>query len=113
MKENDCVIFFGGLILLQYIVKILKSIFKQNRPIQSKTYGMPSTKSATLSYISTFFMIHYKVNNKDKLNLIIYTIIGILYKLYYKEHSIDQILCGILVGIIYAHIVEFYIKIIQ
>lgn len=111
MKENDCVIFFGGLILLQYIVKILKSIFKQDRPIKSKTYGMPSTKSATLSYISTFFMMHHNVNNKDKLKLIILTIIGILYKLYYKEHSINQILCGILVGIIHAYIIRLYIKI--
>uniref|UniRef100_A0A6C0CYE2 Phosphatidic acid phosphatase type 2/haloperoxidase domain-containing protein n=1 Tax=viral metagenome TaxID=1070528 RepID=A0A6C0CYE2_9ZZZZ len=109
MNKNDCVIFFGGLILLQYIVKILKSVLKEKRPIESNTYGMPSTKSATLSYISTFFIIHYKLNNKDILKLIIITAIGILYKLCYKEHTINQILCGIIIGILYAHIINIYI----
>ena len=48
MKDKNIIIFYGGLILLQYIVKFLKKIIKQDRPIKQKTYGMPSTKSATL-----------------------------------------------------------------
>ena len=111
MDDNTCVIFFGGLIFLQYIVKILKSCFKQSRPIESNTYGMPSTKSATLSYISTFLIIN---NNNIKLEtqikLVIFTMIGFLYKLYYHEHSTNQIICGTVIGIIYAYLIKLYIN---
>ena len=110
MNDKKCIIFFSGLILLQYIVKILKKYIKQSRPMKSNTNGMPSTKSATISYISTFLILHYNLNNETKLKLIILTIIGFLYKLYYKEHTKMQILCGIIIGIIYAYLVELYIK---
>ena len=56
MNDNKCVIFFGGLIFLQYLVKMLKNILKIDRPRKSNTYGLPSTKSATLSYILIFLI---------------------------------------------------------
>ena len=107
MKEKEIVIFYIGIITLQYIVKLLKNIIKQNRPIQSNTYGMPSTKSATLFFILSYLFINNKITTKNKILLIILSIIGISYKLYYKEHSLIQIIIGALIGIIYAYILSY------
>jgi acid phosphatase family membrane protein YuiD len=108
MNDHKCVIFFGGLIFLQYLVKILKNILKIDRPIKSNTYGMPSTKSATLSYILIFLILQNKTMKFTiKIKLIFLTFIGLLYKLYYNEHSVIQILSGLIIGIIYGYIVYY------
>lgn len=110
MKDKNVLIFYGGLILLQYIVKFLKKIIKQDRPIKKNTYGMPSTKSATLFYIMTYLMITNNLQKKTKIILIILSIIGILYKLLYKEHSYEQIAVGGLIGIVYAYFIKWFIN---
>ena len=40
---------FLGLIFLQILVKFLKKLFKESRPIKSNTYGLPSTKICNVS----------------------------------------------------------------
>lgn len=107
MKDKNIIIFYGGLILLQYIVKFLKKTIKQDRPIKKKTYGMPSTKSATLFYIMTYLMIMNNLQQKTRVILFIFCIIGILYKLVYKEHSYGQIVIGGFIGIIYGYFVKY------
>ena len=54
MNDKTALIFYIGIISLQYIVKFLKNIIKEDRPIKKNTYGMPSTKSATLFFIIGF-----------------------------------------------------------
>ena len=107
MKDKNIIIFYGGLILLQYLVKFLKKIIKEDRPIKSKTYGMPSTKSATLFYIMTYLMIMNNIEKRTKIILFILAIVGILYKLMYKEHSYEQVIIGAIIGIFYAYIVKY------
>ena len=107
MKDKNIIIFYGGLILLQYLVKFLKKIIKEDRPIKSKTYGMPSTKSATLFYIMTYLMIMNNIEKRTKITLFILAIVGILYKLMYKEHSYEQVIIGAIIGIFYAYIVKY------
>jgi len=107
MKDKNIIIFYGGLILLQYLVKFLKKIIKEDRPIKSKTYGMPSTKSATLFYIMTYLMIMNNIEKRTKIILFILAIVGILYKLMYKEHSYEQVIVGAIIGIFYAYIVKY------
>ena len=110
MKDVDIIIFYGGLILLQYIVKILKKMIKQERPIKKNTYGMPSTKSATLFYIMTYLMIMNHIKSRTKIILFMLAISGILYKLIYKEHSYGQIIIGAIIGYFYAYIVKYITK---
>ena len=107
MKDKNIIIFYGGLILLQYLVKFLKKIIKEDRPIKSKTYGMPSTKSATLFYIMTYLMIMNNIEKRTKIILFMLAIVGILYKLMYKEHSYEQVIIGAIIGIFYAYIVKY------
>lgn len=104
MKDKDSLIFFGGLISLQYIVKFLKNIIKEDRPIKSKTYGMPSTKSATLFYILGYLIIQNNFKKNTIYLLILFTLLGLLYKLYYKEHTLKQVVIGSIIGLLYAYI---------
>jgi len=110
MKDKNIIIFYGGLILLQYIVKFLKKTLKQKRPIEKNTYGMPSTKSATLFYIMTYLIVMNNLDKKTKIILFILAVTGILYKLLYKEHSIEQIGVGAIIGIFYAYFVKYIIN---
>jgi acid phosphatase family membrane protein YuiD len=110
MKDKNIIIFYGGLILLQYMVKFLKKIIKQERPVKSNTYGMPSTKSATLFYIMTYLIIMNNLKTNMIMILIVLAIIGILYKIIYKEHSYKQITVGGIIGVIYAYFIKWLIN---
>ena len=68
---------------------------------------MPSTKSATLFYIMTYLMIMNNIEKRTKIILFMLAIVGILYKLMYKEHSYEQVIIGAIIGIFYAYIVKY------
>jgi acid phosphatase family membrane protein YuiD len=105
MNDKTALIFYIGIISLQYIVKFLKNIIKEDRPIKKNTYGMPSTKSATLFFIIGFLILKYKYENYTILKLFFLAFVGVLYKLYFKEHSIKQIIAGGLLGLLYSYII--------
>ena len=71
---------------------------------------MPSTKSATLFYIMTYLIVMNNLDKKTKIILFILAVTGILYKLLYKEHSIEQIGVGAVIGIFYAYFVKYIIN---
>lgn len=104
MNDNYILIFFIGLIVLQLLTKIIKSMIKEERPVKSKTYGMPSTKAATLSFIVCYFILTNKLKNKTIIILLIGLLIGVYSKYYMKEHTISQLVAGILLGVIYSYI---------
>ena len=99
--------FYGGIISLQYVAKILKKIIKQGRPIPTHTYGMPSTKSATVFYIAMYLILTNPLLVRTQVVILMLAIIGILYKLYYKEHSLAQIGGGAILGICYAFLIRY------
>ena len=105
MNDKTALIFYIGIISLQYIVKFLKNIIKEDRPIKKNTYGMPSTKSATLFFIIGFLVLNYNFKTDTIFKLLSLAIIGVLYKLYFKEHSIKQIIVGGLLGLLYSYII--------
>lgn len=105
MNDKTALIFYLGIISLQYIVKILKSIIKEDRPIKKRTYGMPSTKSATLFFIVGFLVLNYNLKDDTILKLFFLGFLGVLYKLYYKEHSYKQIIAGGILGLFYSYII--------
>lgn len=107
MKDKNALIFFGGLVSLQYIIKFLKNIIKEDRPIKSKTFGMPSTKSATLFYTLGYLIGTNNFKKNTIYLLILLSLIGLLYKLYYKEHSLKQIFIGSIIGISYSYLIIF------
>jgi len=106
MEDIVAIKLLGGITFTFFIVKILKKIIKQNRPIKSKTYGMPSSRSSLVAFIITFLLLNYNYKNKTKYLLSFFGLISIYMKYYLKEHSFKQLLVGIILGIILGYIVN-------
>lgn len=95
---------FLGLIFLQILVKFLKKLFKESRPIKSNTYGLPSTKAATLVFIATYLVLTNKLRDSTVVILLTTLLIPIFMKYYSKEHSLKQLVIGGLVGLLFGYL---------
>ena len=96
---------FLGLIFLQILVKFLKKLFKESRPIKSNTYGLPSTKAATLVFIATYLILTNKLKDSTVILLLVALLLPLFMKYYSKEHSIKQLIMGGLAGLVVAYII--------
>jgi acid phosphatase family membrane protein YuiD len=97
---------FLGLIFLQILVKFLKKLFKESRPIKSNTYGLPSTKAATLVFIATYLILTNKLTDSTVVILVLALLVPIYMKYYSKEHSLKQLVVGSIIGLSVAYIVK-------
>jgi len=107
MKENQIILLLGGILFSQIISKILKKIIKQSRPIKTKTYGMPSSRATILSFIVFYLILTNKLSNKSNFIIILIGLISLFMKYYLKEHSLSQLIFGIILGSIIAYIFYF------
>ena len=107
MKENQIILLLGGILFSQIISKILKKFIKQSRPIKTKTYGMPSSRATILSFIVFYLILTNKLSNKSNFIIILIGLISLLMKYYLKEHSLSQLIFGIILGSIIAYIFYF------
>ena len=97
---------FLGLIFLQILVKFLKKLFKESRPIKSNTYGLPSTKAATLVFIATYLILTNKLKDSTVVILLTTLLLPLFMKYYSKEHSLKQLVVGSIIGLSVAYIVK-------
>ena len=100
---------FLGLIFLQIFVKFLKKLFKESRPIKSNTYGLPSTKAATLVFIATYLILTNKLRDSTIVIIVIALLLPLFMKYYSKEHSLKQLFIGGLVGLLFGYFVFKFI----
>lgn len=100
---------FLGLIFLQILVKFLKKLFKESRPIKSKTYGLPSTKAATLVFIATYLILTNKLRDSTLVIIVIALLLPLFIKYYSKEHSLKQLFVGGLIGLLFGYILVKFI----
>ena len=56
MNEKEIIIFFSSILFINIFVKILKRVLKKKRPIPTKTYGMPSSKSSVMTFILVYLL---------------------------------------------------------
>lgn len=105
-NDRSILIFFVGLISLQLIVKLLKRHIEEDRPVPTKTHGMPSTRSAVIFYIITYLILSHKLKDTTKLILVMGGVITSYVKYYADEHTIKQLLIGGLIGIMYAYLIS-------
>tara|TARA_B110000305_G_scaffold195775_1_gene220491 strand:- start:153 stop:485 length:333 start_codon:yes stop_codon:yes gene_type:complete len=96
---------FLGLIFLQILVKFLKKLFKESRPIKTNTYGLPSTKAATLVFIATYLILTNKLRDSTVVIIVTALLLPLFMKYYSKEHSLKQLVAGGLVGLSVAYII--------
>ncbi len=102
MNNKQCIIFFLSIFFINIFVKIIKKIIKQQRPIPSNTYGMPSSKSSVMTFILVYLTCINNFERKTIFFIVIISIITILIKYFYQEHSLTQLFAGILLGFIIA-----------
>ena len=92
---------------------ILKKVIKQPRPdgTELEDEGMPSNHAQFLGYFVTFYICELVFRSKrlDIFYRFVYSCAGICHmilvaysRVYLNYHTFDQVLCGCLVGIIYA-----------
>ena len=105
-SDRDVLKFFGGLISLQFIIKICKQLIKEDRPIKSNTYGMPSSRSAFMFFIVSYLILTNKLKNTTIFILLGGALISIYAKFYMEEHSIKQLFFGVSIGVGYAYLIS-------
>ena len=104
MKDYQVIILIFGIFLSQILAKTLKKIIKQSRPIKSKTYGMPSSRSTVVSFIVFYLILTNKFKLSTKFIIIILGILSLSMKYIIKEHSIYQLIVGVLLGTTIAYL---------
>ena len=104
MKEFDIQKFAIGLGLIFLMVKILKRYLKIHRPIMLKnsTFGMPSTRAATIFFIVVFLILSNNVSIVTILLLLAVALVACGIKYVMKEHSFNQLFIGAILGIVVA-----------
>ena len=104
MKDYQVIILISGILFSQILAKTLKKIIKQSRPIKSKTYGMPSSRSTIVSFIVFYLIFINKFKLSTKFIIIILGLLSLSIKYMIKEHSIYQLIVGGLLGTTIAYL---------
>jgi len=104
MKDYQVIILISGILFSQILAKTLKKIIKQSRPIKSKTYGMPSSRSTIISFIVFYLIFINKFKLSTKFIIIIIGLISLSMKYIIKEHSIYQLIVGGILGTTIAYL---------
>ncbi len=111
----------GGLITTGGAVYVLKNIFQVPRPIDAYIletgYAMPSGH-ASFSFFLATFLIYYIIKQPDNrftefLSCIIIGAIAVIItasRVFLHVHTITQVLCGALLGILIAYIAILYTR---
>tara|TARA_Y100000389_G_scaffold53241_1_gene49106 strand:- start:3280 stop:3609 length:330 start_codon:yes stop_codon:yes gene_type:complete len=106
MDDKIVIKLFIGILISYILVKYLKSIIKENRPIVGKSYGMPSSRSTVMAFILFFLLMNYDFKPNTKIILVILTLLTLSIKYYLKQHSLKQLVVGFILGIIISYIVN-------
>jgi len=104
MKDSDIQKFAIGLGAMFLLVKISKNYFKMPRPIMWKdsTFGMPSTRATTIFFIVVFLILCNKISTTTILMLVTMALIACSIKYIMKEHSLNQLFVGAILGTVVA-----------
>ena len=105
MRDKEISIFFIGAVLVRIIGKWLKRVIRQPRPVPSNSYGMPSGRGVIVGYTATyFFLLFPNMNMTTKYVILITSFFACWMKYYLREHSIKQLVAGLVTGIILGYI---------
>ena len=105
-SDKEVLKFFGGLVSLQFIVKIVKQLIKEDRPIKTNTYGMPSTRAAFMCFIVSYLILTNKLKRETIGLLVCGLLISLYAKFHMEEHSMRQIVVGACIGVGYAYLIS-------
>lgn len=99
MNDLEISIFFIGALIVRVLGKWLKRVIKQERPIPSNSYGMPSGRGVIVGYTLVYFMLIYpNMKNTTLLTIIISSLFACYMKYHLREHSVEQLIAGFITG---------------
>ena len=107
MNNNQIIVFFSSILFLNILVKLLKNLIKESRPISTKTFGMPSSKSTIITFMLIYLISIHNYTNQTLIIIFVLSILIIYIKHLYKEHSFLQLLVGVIIGFIFAKIIIY------
>lgn len=110
MNNNQIIVFFSSILFLNILVKLLKNLIKQSRPISTKTFGMPSSKSTIITFTLIYLISIHNYTNQTLIVIFVLSIFIIYIKHLYKEHSLLQLIVGAIIGFIFAKIIVHLIN---
>ena len=101
MNDFEMQKFILGIAINIVFVKILKRVLRMPRPIMRKnsTFGMPSTRAATLTFIIVYLILVNKPSKKTLIMMVCVVVFLCSLKYIMKEHSYS-ISIGSLVGLL-------------
>jgi acid phosphatase family membrane protein YuiD len=98
--------FMSGVFASFMSAKVLKNIIKESRPVPSKTYGMPSSRSTVITFIVLYLLQNKKLSNRDKALIVAMGSVLIYMKYHSLEHSIQQLIAGAILGSTIYHLIQ-------
>ncbi len=107
MNNKQLQKFILGLAFVIISVKILKRILRKPRPVMNErdTFGMPSTRAASLFYILFFIILNTSGITKKTITILIVTILFCCsIKFFMKEHTLSQLSVGAILGTTIAYV---------
>ena len=104
MKDYQIIVLISGILFSHILAKILKNIINQSRPIKSKTYGMPSSRSTVVSFIVFYLILTNNFKLSTKFIIIILGLLSLSMKYIIKELSIYQLIVGGILGTTIAYL---------
>ena len=106
MNDYQVKKFIIGLAFVIFIIKFFKRYLRIPRPSMEKggTFGMPSTRAASLFYIAIFLMLTCNLTKNTVIILFTIVIICCMVKYFMKEHYLMQLIIGAVIGSIIGYI---------
>ena len=96
--------YFGGYLFIAIIIKSLKLYLKKKQP-NSYSKGMPSSRAATISYLTTITFLRHSINDVTQAIILLVCAILFAMKLIFREHTVKQMGVGAIIGIVIAYVV--------
>ena len=96
---DDSTSLISGVLFTLIIVFILKAVIRQSRPSGGSTFGMPSTRGATVGFLVTWAFLHAE-KCKVLLGVLCVVLVTFSYwhKIAFEAHTWSQMIVGTLLG---------------
>jgi len=110
MNDKEGTVLTVGFFIVIVIVKIMKRYLRHPRPSTGlqKTFGMPSTRAATIFFVITYLMLIIKrIQHKTILIMLVIAFTACVMKYVMREHTILQLVVGAIIGIIGGFIANY------
>ena len=110
MDNKEGTVLTVGLFAVIVIVKIMKRYLRHPRPSTTlqKTFGMPSTRAATIFFIITYLILIIKqIQHKTIIIMLIIAFTACVMKYVMREHTLLQLVVGAVIGIFGGFIANY------